>query len=624
MRLIHTQKTETGDFTIQEFTDYEIPPYVILSHTWAKEEVSYQEINKTSANQKSGYEKITQFCLIAKSDGYKYAWIDTCCIDKTSSAELSEAINSMYFWYRNAEICYTYLADVQSTDEIPKSKWLTRGWTLQELIAPSRVIFLNKKWEVLGNKADLRDEISDCTGIPAGILRGVEDLEASSVAQRMAWAAKRQTTRVEDRAYSLMGIFSVNMPLIYGEGENAFIRLQEEIMRISDDHSLFAWSSSDDRGGLLATSPGAFAHSHNIIRCDPLSTLGSPFTMSSRGVHLDLRFIGIGLEGLGLAILDCKETSGEDKSIAIYLKDSHLCMKQFKRVQSESVEQLDLNIFLPSQYPVRSICVQAGRITRTRKPNAMTFEIVCSEQICLDKRTQIFMDCKDPAAALFNAAKKGKEGHMWLLLTRNDVGMEVIDQFSRTPLSWAAYNGHERIAKLLLDRGAIIETQNNFDRTPLSYAAENGHEGVFKLLLERGAAIETLDKLGRTPLSWAAYNGHEGIFKLLLDRGVAFGTQDKSGRTPLSLAAEKGRDGIVKLLLDRGASVETQNKLDRTPLSYAAERGHYSIVKLLLDRGAAIETQDKSGRTPLSWAAYKSHGGIVKLLNALKLRGINE
>ncbi|KAL4895121.1 hypothetical protein BDV59DRAFT_160125 [Aspergillus ambiguus] len=145
----------------------------------------------------------------------------------------------------------------------------------------------------------------------------------------MSWAAKRQTSRVEDRAYSLMGIFSVNMPLIYGEGEVAFIRLQEEIMRISDDDSLFAWASSDNRGGLLATSPTDSSHSNNIARTDPFGTLDNPSTISSRGIHLDLRFIGIGCEGLGLAILHCKERSGGHKLIAIYLRDLFLTMNLF-------------------------------------------------------------------------------------------------------------------------------------------------------------------------------------------------------------------------------------------------------------------------------------------------------
>lgn len=289
MRLLNT-----GNFEIEEFTDYNVPQYAILSHTWEKGEVTFQDMNGADAKNKNGYTKLEQCCSVAKDNGFQYVWIDTCCIDETSSAELSEAINSMYRWYQEAEVCYAYLADTQTKDEVSKSRWFTRGFTLQELIAPSNLIFFNEKWEKLGEKAELRQDVSDCTGIPVSILSGEDDLEAFSLAQRMSWAAKRETSRVEDRAYCLMGIFGVNMPLIYGERETAFIRLQEEIMRISDDHSLFAWRSPDNRGGLPATSPIAFINSYNIVQFNPFDTSDNPLTVSARGIHLDLRFIGIG------------------------------------------------------------------------------------------------------------------------------------------------------------------------------------------------------------------------------------------------------------------------------------------------------------------------------------------
>ena len=146
----------------------------------------------------------------------------------------------MCFWYQEAKVCYVYLADVSSKEAFSKSRWFTRGWTLQELIAPSTVIFFDENWTKLGTKADLEEIISNRTGIPESILSGDDDLEEFSIAQRMSWAAERETSRIEDHAYSLMGIFGINMPLLYRERESAFIRLQEEIMKISDDHSLFA------------------------------------------------------------------------------------------------------------------------------------------------------------------------------------------------------------------------------------------------------------------------------------------------------------------------------------------------------------------------------------------------
>src|SRR5580700_5948612 len=264
MRLLNTTKRK-----LEEFGGDKIPIYAILSHTWGESEITFQDIQGDNAEKKVEYEKIRNTCNMAAAHGFDYVWIDTCCIDKTSSAELSEAINSMYRWYQDSGVCYAYLADVPPnavdhrtgaiSPEFSKSRWFTRGWTLQELIAPSTVIFLDQKWQEIGTKSSLQRMISKITKIPTEILLGA-DLEGASVAQRMSWASKRKTTRVEDLAYCLMGMFGINMPLLYGEGERAFTRLQEEIIKVSDDYSLFAWKF-ENHSGLLATSPSAFLNS---------------------------------------------------------------------------------------------------------------------------------------------------------------------------------------------------------------------------------------------------------------------------------------------------------------------------------------------------------------------------
>ncbi|TBU30325.1 hypothetical protein BD311DRAFT_738095 [Dichomitus squalens] len=199
--------------------------------------------------------KIREACRVAREAGYRYLWIDSCCIDKASSSELTESINSMYLWYGLAQVCYAYLVDVPS-DEDPredesafrKSRWHERGWTLQELIAPPAVIFLAKDWKTFGTKLDLRDLVEEITGIPEEALLHVKSLDEFSVAQRLSWAARRQTSRKEDRAYSLLGVFNINMPTLYGEGSRAFRRLQEEIVRRIPDLSLFAWNRHIYRG----------------------------------------------------------------------------------------------------------------------------------------------------------------------------------------------------------------------------------------------------------------------------------------------------------------------------------------------------------------------------------------
>ncbi|KAI6022057.1 heterokaryon incompatibility protein-domain-containing protein, partial [Pisolithus marmoratus] len=247
---------------VLERLDDKTTKYAILSHRWGTE-VDYDEMtglmkmdeqDRDDVRQRDGYQKIVKCCEQVARDGYTRLWIDTCCIDKRSSAELSEAINSMYRWYRNAQRCYVYLGDVdestfpteQDFSKFGKSngwpEWFSRGWTLQELIAPKEVEFFNKNWVSIGTKQDLTSTLEDITRIPSEVLRSGRVAGGySSVAQIMSWAADRKTTRVEDRAYSLLGLFGVNMPMLYGEGSGAFQRLQLEIIRVSSDHSILAW-----------------------------------------------------------------------------------------------------------------------------------------------------------------------------------------------------------------------------------------------------------------------------------------------------------------------------------------------------------------------------------------------
>ena len=236
MRLLHTET-----FELKEFLGDNIPEYAILSHTWDEEEVTFQDMSAGLAKEKKlGWRKIQFCCKQAVQDGFSWAWIDTCCIDKTSSAELSESINSMYEWYKKSRICYVYLQDCYERKPFSKSRWWTRGWTLQELIAPSCVWFYNANWEEIGSKRSMHRQVTRITGIDEDILTG-GCIFGCNVAVRMSWAADRETTRIEDEAYCLLGLFGVNMPLLYGEGKRAFKRLQEEILKVTEDYTLFTW-----------------------------------------------------------------------------------------------------------------------------------------------------------------------------------------------------------------------------------------------------------------------------------------------------------------------------------------------------------------------------------------------
>ncbi|KAH8894615.1 HET-domain-containing protein, partial [Thozetella sp. PMI_491] len=250
----------TSTLLLELYYGDEIPAYAILSHTWGVDEVSFQEFSKTREDaddtlaSKAGYHKIVATCDQARRDGHRYAWVDTCCIDKTSSAELTEAINSMFGWYKQSQVCYAHLSDFtldaahSPSDErfsadLSQCRWFTRGWCLQELLAPRQLRFFDRYWQEIGEKNTLRGLISKITGIPEAVLvvppkREIQDYP---IAARISWIAKRRTTRIEDMSYGLLGILNVNMPMLYGEGQGAFLRLQEEIMRKYNDLSVFAW-----------------------------------------------------------------------------------------------------------------------------------------------------------------------------------------------------------------------------------------------------------------------------------------------------------------------------------------------------------------------------------------------
>lgn len=233
MRLINTRTRE-----LEEFEGDNVPSYAILSHRWEDEEVLYRDMQLGEQGPpKKGFKKLNMTCDVAAREGHSYLWVDTCCIDKSSSAELSEAINSMYRWYEESALCIVYLYDVP-TVALAQSVWFTRGWTLQELIAPRRAFFFDSSWICLGDKNSLERQLSEITSINSTIIRDSSSVSSVPIAVRMSWAAGRKTTRVEDRAYSLLGLFDVNMPMVYGEGKKAFQRLQHELVKQSNDTSI--------------------------------------------------------------------------------------------------------------------------------------------------------------------------------------------------------------------------------------------------------------------------------------------------------------------------------------------------------------------------------------------------
>ncbi|OCL03198.1 hypothetical protein AOQ84DRAFT_400794 [Glonium stellatum] len=247
---------ETTTLKPQLFLGDSTPYYAILSHTWG----SHDKLQNLA-----GYVKIIRCCAEAASCGFKYAWVDACCIDKTNSAELSE----------RATECYVYLVDATDPSGFGNNRWFTRGWTLQELLAPCSVIFFDSDWNEIGTKASQAEFICH-----------------NYVAQRMSWATRRETAREEDLAYCLLGIFDISMPMVYGEGRKAFRQLQLEIMKESTDQSLFAFSYRLNIGirpivcHLLAESPSLFRECGTIQA--PGDGPAPEYSTTNKGLRIEL------------------------------------------------------------------------------------------------------------------------------------------------------------------------------------------------------------------------------------------------------------------------------------------------------------------------------------------------
>ncbi|KAK5164485.1 uncharacterized protein LTR77_009691 [Saxophila tyrrhenica] len=356
MRLINIHTLELREFTGQP------PPYIILSHRWTSNEPTYKQFRKRNPEQeeeKDGKEKgkaegntltdnrkIEDFCVFVQEQQFRqtshnilrtyndidagtlvqWVWVDTVCIDKRSSAELSEAINSMWQWYARADRCIVYLSDVESTAgkgrfsktrpkradldqwiQFELSAWFTRGWTLQELLAPRSVTFCDQHWSIIGallnfhpsqfRHIGLAQHVSSASGIEQRYLPGsysAKTVQGACVAEKFNWAARRRTTRPEDMAYCLLRLLDINMPLLYGEGsQKAFLRLQHEIIRQSDDESIFAWQISarpNQPFGLLAPDVSWFERTRKaekIVGRDTDYQSRPPYAVTNKGILLE-------------------------------------------------------------------------------------------------------------------------------------------------------------------------------------------------------------------------------------------------------------------------------------------------------------------------------------------------
>jgi ankyrin repeat protein len=320
----------------------------------------------------------------------------------------------------------------------------------------------------------------------------------------------------------------------------------------------------------------------------------------------------------------------------------HLLFREFQTyplgANGESDKYIDDHVFLDYSAKNWAAHFRAAHIRNDMAITPLAVRICdTSSQGCLTwfriYWTTTDMDFPENFTSLMIVSYFGLERVVKLLLEINGVDLNLRDDiYGRSALSWAAENGHEAVAKLLLNKrakvdlkaivklrlkkGAKVDSKDNNNQTPLSRAAANGREAVVKLLLEKGANLKSKDKdYGRTPLSWAALYGHEPVVKQLLQKGAKLETMDKEyDQAQLQLAAENGHEGVVRQLLEKGAEIEAKDSSGQTPLLRAALYGHEAVVKQLLEKGAKIEAKDIDGQTPLSRAARNGHEAVVKQL----------
>lgn len=443
MRLINVQ-----DLKFEEFFEGQIPPYAILSHTWAEEELSFDEWQRRKdVKKKKGYSKIMKACEFAGNlHEVRYIWIDTVCIDKRSSAELMEAINSMYNWYHNSKICIVYLADVDSRHPEPSdhpdypsssrshesckplilakdieeqflnSRWFKRGWTLQELLAPQARLYLSKDWKIIGTHERLIGLLSKASGVAEAHLRDSNWREVADVSLKMSWASERKTTRVEDMAYCLMGIFNINMSLIYGEGDGAFRRLQLKIIKKSDDNSIFAWDRKSC-SKVFAPSPEYFSRQPSPMRNQAGHRRRSPYEMTNSGLRITLKVFQTAHARILVGVLGYKlpGTGG--------LSDGRFCLVLQRKdeedwymvIGSMVVETLGNSGFDVARLMEKTLYLTDGGVQGQAAPHSLSLH----EQ---DRRKQFFLlhawNSRPCAASLMRP-----RGGIWWATTSDGSGM---------------------------------------------------------------------------------------------------------------------------------------------------------------------------------------------------------
>ncbi|KAH8895440.1 HET-domain-containing protein [Thozetella sp. PMI_491] len=674
MRLLNVETFDT-----EEFFGKPIPPYTILSHTWGedKDEISFSDVKAGRIKDpRARPEKLVGCCEQTKKDGLRYTWIDTCCIDKASAVELGEAINSMFKWYAKASLCYAYLSDVPPDDRVQdsgsafiSSRWFTRGWTLQELLAPGELHFYSSAWSYLGTRSELSTTVQTITGIARPFLLGIASLHEASVAQRMSWAARRVTKRKEDIAYCLLGIFGVMMPMIYGEGDQSFIRLQEEIIKHAEDDSILAWGwncgntprarSENDPAtkpatSILATSPTDFAGCAHIV-----SRPHSYISLDISGGRLRLQIPLVNQFGITRGLLNCGPDNDTNKFVGIPLARNASSSLPNEKSQVGPSRQHWFYIEDPSQINLELVDVEprarwqkARSIITTENPSPggptqrtlakfrhrdqdsydfivllefgmpeSNMEAKCHAMICSRDTTlaELAVALEDMEPSVFGETAAGNGlVQIRVHVTQGPiVGQSMFTvKLTLCPTPQVTIDLTEELKWLRLQKQVTTILQEEARMTKIEKTFRQVEE-------ERNTEMEqTFQRLRDVEkrLRELTQEKEELTDKLVKSAKVA----DKMDRDKAEIQATRNelRDEMLGIKQDMGSISHSlviiraeSPEYGQEMLLWAASEGRSSLVnQLLTEFRVDIESRDTNGSTPLYLAAYNGHYPVVQLL----------
>ncbi|CZT16853.1 uncharacterized protein RCC_02688 [Ramularia collo-cygni] len=647
MRLLNV-----GDLRFKVFNrPQDRPKYVIASHRWCDDEASFQDLRIKNNCDTQGYKKVEAFAKYVQDNvpSVEWLWIDTVCINQNSMPELGEAINLMFDYYKDASLCIAWLADVGSVKDLETSEWFTRGWTLQELLAPPVVVFTTKTWDVIGNKGasnhplseidcgpGLEGRIATITNIPEGVLQSYDSSSSLSIDEKRKWMDGRETTREEDMFYALYGICGVTPGVNYGEKYyGAKERLRRAILeKEMSEQTIFSTVNErsmpklkrlvqeNPKAAILArnesnqTALHLAAEQGNVSMVEFLIRNDAEINAEDDYGRLPLHYAVISCSASvvrALVYRGADKTAKDDRGLSA----RDLCNSSSSLMAWFLDNGPNLQLQNADGWP--ALCLFARRRDMT------------AVRTLLELGADINVKGPDKHTPLFEAAKQDHKEMLEFFLTK---GADITPRNSRNDsvLCQAGWHGHTRIGEVLLNWGASIDAVNQHGYSALHECCEHGHIEMALMLIRREARFDIYNQNTDGPIHQACRLGHISIVQQLLEMGDDVNHRTpNTNRTPLGEASQHNRADVVELLLSRGVNVEEwfdAGGHHQTPLIGAAAAGHTSIVDLLLNLGKAnIEAGDEEGTTAICYAVDRGRVDTTKQLLLrkpnLEVRGHN-